>query len=316
MTRSLVTGGNGFIGSHVVDALRAASHDVVVFDLDPRRRRSDVSLRVGDITDLAEVRAAMDGVDYVHHVAAVSNVNHAFERPVDCVETNVLGTANVLEAARREGVRRVLFASSVWVYNGAPDAEVDEDTPLHMPGAGHVYTSSKIASELLCNDYASLYKLPVTIFRYGIPYGPRMRPELLIPIFLKRALSGQPLTIAGDGTQARSFVYVEDLALAHVLGLAEQSLHQTFNLDGTVPVSVLQVAQAIRAIIGGNVAIEHTPARPGDYAGKRVSQRKAAELLGWRATTSFEEGMRRTYDWYRAEHPVDKASWQPTIARS
>jgi UDP-glucose 4-epimerase len=258
----------------------------------------------------------MEGVDFVHHVAAVSNVNHAFDRPIDCVETNVLGTANVLEAARREGVRRVLFASSVWVYNGAPDADVDEGTPLHMPGAGHVYTSSKIASELLCNDYAVLYKLPVTIFRYGIPYGPRMRPELLIPIFLKRALSGQPLTIAGDGKQARSFVYVEDLARAHVLGLSEECTNQTFNLDGTLPVTVLEVAQAIREIVGGHVAIEHTPARPGDYGGKRVSQRKSAGLLGWKATTNFEEGMRRTYDWYRAAYPVENSSWQPTPVSS
>lgn len=308
MVRSLVTGGSGFIGSHVVDTLRDAGHEVVVFDRDPPRERLDVEFVAGDITDREAVRRATRGVDYVHHVAAVANVNHAFDRPLDCVAINVLGTANVLEAARRERVRRVLLASTVWVYNGVPDSHVDEATPLHMPGPGHVYTSSKIACELLFHDYAQLYKIPTTVFRYGIPYGPRMRPELLIPMFLKRALSGQPLLVAGDGRQARNFIYVEDVARAHVLGLAEQCQNQTFNLDGTEPVSVLEVANAVRELVGGHVAIEHTPARPGDYAGKLVSQKKASELMGWTPETTFAEGMRRTWNWYQALHAKSVAS--------
>jgi UDP-glucose 4-epimerase len=226
------------------------------------------------------------------------------------VEINVLGTVNVLEAARRNNVKRVLFASSVWVYNGAADSEVSEETPLHMPGPGHVYTSSKIASELIIHDYAVLYKVPVTIFRYGIPFGPRMRPELLIPIFFKKALTDQPLVVAGDGKQARSFVYVEDLARAHVLGLADACANQTFNLDGTRQVTVLEVAQAVRELVGNHVAIEHAPARPGDYAGKLVSQEKSERVLGWAATTSFEEGMRRTYDWFLKAYPMNGASPQ------
>src|SRR5690348_3060085 len=121
MTRSLVTGGSGFIGSHVVDALREAGHEVVVLDREPPHHRLDLEFRAADIRDLDQVCEAMKGVDYVHHVAAVSNVNHAFDRPIDCVETNVLGSATVLEAARRNQVQRVLFASSVWVYNGTPD---------------------------------------------------------------------------------------------------------------------------------------------------------------------------------------------------
>jgi UDP-glucose 4-epimerase len=308
MIRSLVTGGSGFIGSHVVDALRDAGHEVIVLDREPPRHRLDVEFRAADIKDLQAVCDAMQGVDYVHHVAAVANVNHAFDRPIDCIEVNVLGTAHVLEAARRANAKRVVFASSVWVYNGTPDAEVSEDTPLHMPGPGHIYTSSKIASELLLHDYAALYNVPVTVLRYGIPYGPRMRPELLIPAFLKRALTGQALQMSGDGSQARNFVYVEDLARAHVLALAESCANQTFNLDGPRPVSVLQVAEAVRALVGSHVAIEHMPARPGDYVGKIVSQEKSARLLSWEATTSFEEGMRRTYDWYRAAHPTNGTS--------
>jgi UDP-glucose 4-epimerase len=285
-----------------VDALRAAGHEVVVFDREPPRHVGDVEFQAGDIVDLEAVCAAIECVDYVHHVAAVANVNHAFDRPLDCVQVNVLGTAHVLEAARRANVKRVFLASSVWVYSGALQTQVSEHTPLHMPGPGHIYTSSKIVSELVFNDYAALYNVPVTIFRYGVPYGPRMRTELLIPTLLERALSGQPLLVSGDGSQARNFVYVEDLARAHVLGLADGCANHTFNLDGGRPITVLEVAEAVRRLLGSNVSIEHLPARPGDYAGKLVSQEKTARIMGWEDTTPFEEGLRRTFEWYQTAH--------------
>jgi nucleoside-diphosphate-sugar epimerase len=138
----------------------------------------------------------------------------------------------------------------------------------------------------------------------------------LIPIFLKRALCNQPLLVAGMGTQARSFVYVEDLARAHVLGLQEQCANQTFNLDGPRPVSVLEVAEAVRALVGRHVAIEHTPGRPGDYSGKLVLQDKSARMLGWVATIGFEEGMRRTFEWYRAAHGAGDAGMEQTAVAS
>jgi UDP-glucose 4-epimerase len=304
MARSLVTGGSGFIGSHVVDALCEAGHEVVILDRERPHERLDVKFVAGDIGDADALTRASEGVDFIHHVAALSNVSHAFDQPLECVETNVLGTANVLEAARRANVRRVFLASTVSVYDSAPDASVDETTPLHMPGPGHVYTSSKITCELLFNDYASLYRIPTTVFRYGIPYGPRMRPELLIPSFLRRAIAGQPLLVAGDGQQARNFVYVEDIARAHVLGLADSCENQTFNLAGAQSLSVLQVAEWVRELVGAHVAIEHTPGRPGAYAAKHVSREKAAELLGWTAEIPFDEGMRRTFAWYRAMLPA------------
>ena len=302
MVRSLVTGGSGFIGSHVVDALRNAGHEVIVFDRERPRAQLDVEFYAGELSDLDAVCRATEGVDYVHHVAAVSNVNHAFERPIECVETNVLGSVHVLEAARRANVRRVMFASTVWVYNAAREPHVNEDSPLYMPGPGHIYTSSKIACELMFHDYAALYKIPITVFRYGIPYGPRMRAELLIPIFLKRALSGEPLLIAGDGMQARNFVYVEDVARAHVLGLADACESQIVNLDGAHAVSVLEVARKVRDLVGAHVSIEHTPGRPGDYVGKHVSLDKAQQLMGWSPSTAFDEGMRRTFSWYMATY--------------
>ena len=129
------------------------------------------------------------GAQHIFHLAAVSDVNYAFRYPVYSTALNVMGTTNVLEAARINGAERVHLASTVWVYNGAPEGDaIDERTPFHLDGAGHLYTSTKMACEMLCHNYRELYDLHFTVHRYGIPYGPRMREELLIPIFLKRAL--------------------------------------------------------------------------------------------------------------------------------
>ncbi len=167
------------------------------------------------------------------HLAAVSNVNDAFERPLDCVAINITGTANVWEACRRNGVRRAVLASTVWVYAGARgDGPFDEDTPFHLPSAGHIYTSSKIADELIVHNYAELYNQPFTILRYGIPFGPRMRDALVIPLFVRRALAGETITINGDGSQFRNYVYISDLARAHVLALGPAAENEVFNLEG------------------------------------------------------------------------------------
>lgn len=304
--RCAVTGGAGFIGSHVVDHLMKAGHEVVVLDHGVKPHRGDVEFIDQDILDLSVLSKAVKGCDYVFHLAAVSNVNHAFERPVQCVKVNIEGTANVLEAARSNGVQRVVFASTVWVYTGSRDNDVHEDSPFYMPGAGHVYTSSKIASELLCHDYWQLYKQPFTILRYGIPYGPRMRDTLVIPIFLKKALAGEPLTITGDGSQYRNFVYVEDLARAHLLVMDEKALNRTYNLEGMRKVTIREIAETINRLLEGGVKIEYTPARPGDYAGKEVSAEKAGRDLGWEPTVDFEEGMRHTIEWFRERHQLKR----------
>lgn len=300
--RCVITGGAGFIGSHVVDCMMQAGHEVVVLDHGVKPHRSDVEFHDLDILDLPSLLAATVGSDYIFHLAAVSNVNVAFQNPLQCVAINIQGTANVLEAARQNKAKRVFFASTVWVYTGAHDNNAHEDSPFFMPGAGHVYTSSKIAGELLCHDYWQLYQVPVTILRYGIPYGPRMRDTLVIPIFLKKAFAGQPLTITGDGGQYRNFVYVEDLARAHLLVMDDKAINQTYNLEGMRKVTVREVAETINRLLGGGVKIEYTPARPGDYGGKEVSAEKAKRELGWEAAVDFEEGMRRTIKWFRERY--------------
>ena len=300
MARVVVTGGSGFIGSHVVDALVDSGHQVTVIDHRVRPHRPDVGFEDVDLMDLSSVLAATKGAEHIFHLAAVSNVNYAYKYPVYSTALNVMGTTHILEAARINGAQRVHLASTVWVYNGAPDGNpANETVPFYLEGAGHIYTSSKMAAEMLCHNYSQLYKVPITILRYGIPYGPRMREELLIPIFIKKALNGQPLTISGKGEQYRNFVYVRDMAEAHVLAMKDKGANQTYNLEGTRKVTVLEVAEGIKKVLGDDVKLEFVPARPGDFGGKEVSASKARQELDWYPTVSFEEGMKHTVEWFR-----------------
>ena len=305
MAKVIVTGGSGFIGSHVVDALADAGHHVTVVDHRVRPHRTDVAFEDVDLMDLSSVLVATKGAEHIFHLAAVSNVNYAYKYPVYSAALNVMGTAHILEAARINGAQRVHLASTVWVYNGAPDGKpADETVPFYLEGAGHIYTSTKMSAEMICHNYFQLYKVPFTILRYGIPYGPRMREELLIPIFIKKALKGEPLTISGKGEQYRNFVYVRDMAEAHVLAMRESAANQTYNLEGTRKVTVLEVAEGIKKILGDNVKLDFVPARPGDFGGKEVSANKARFELGWYPTVSFEDGLRQTVDWFRQKMGV------------
>lgn len=304
MEKAIVTGGSGFIGSHVVDALKDAGYDVTVLDYRIAPHRQDVGFENVDLMDLSSVLSAVKGAAHIFHLAAVSNVNYAYKYPVYTAALNVVGTANILEAARIHGGSRVYLASTVWVYNGCPDGNsvlIDESTPFYLNGAGHIYTSTKMASEMICHNYAQLYKVPFTVLRLGIPYGPRMREELLIPIFLKKALNGEPLTVSGKGDQFRNFIYVRDMADAHVLAMKESAINQTYNLEGPRKVTVLEVAEGIRKNVGDHVKIQFVPERPGDFGGKEISAEKAQRELGWTATVQFEEGLQRTVEWFRAK---------------
>ena len=299
---SIVTGGSGFIGSHVVDKLLDAGHEVIVLDHRVKPYRSDVEFKDVDIIDFSSVLDATKGCDYIFHLAAMSNVNHVYENPVYSVELNVTGTVNILEAARQNSCKRVIFASTVWVYSGCNGTYVNESSPFFMPGAGHIYSSSKIACEFLICDYQKLYGLPFTILRYGIPYGPRMRMELVIPIFLKKAFDGEPLTLAGDGSQYRNFIYVEDLADAHILALNSKAENEILNLEGMRRISIKEIAETIDILHDKDVTIEYMDARPGDYEGKEASNDKIKRLLNWEPKIDFQEGMRKTIDWFKSTH--------------
>lgn len=303
--RTVVTGGCGFIGSHVVDRLIAAGHDVVVLDSAVRPLNPAADYRRADILDLPGLTRELADCEAVFHLAAVADVEQVNADPVHALRMNVEGTGTVLEAARRVGINRFVLASTVWVYGAAhrdpegPEAELTEDASFDVERSGHLYVSTKLAAEMAVQSYREMYGQHFTILRYGIPYGPRMRDALVVAKFVQAALDGRPITIAGEGRQTRNYVYVEDLAAAHVLALSPAAQDQTIALEGTTPISVRDIADTVDGLLGP-ITVEHTPARTADYQGSRISNAKAKRLLGWSPTTGFTEGVRSYLDWYRA----------------
>ena len=297
MSEIVVTGGAGFIGSHVVDALRDEGHRVRVLDI-RMPHRNDVDWESVDLLDTNALTRAVAGADVVYHLAAKADVNDVYADPVGSVALNVVGTSALLQAAREQSVGRVVLASTVWVYSATNDSDVDEDTLLDLHTDRHLYVTTKVASEMMCRDFASLFGVPFTVLRYGIPYGPRMRARTVIGAFVQRALAGEPIVIDGDGKQARAFVYVGDLARAHVLALDPRAVGRTYNLEGAEHVSVRQVAETVQRLVAP-VPIEHRAGRPGDYSTKQVSAQRACEELDWKPEIPFDEGMRLTVDWFR-----------------
>jgi UDP-glucose 4-epimerase len=311
----LVTGGAGFIGSHVVDALIDGGHAPRILDLVPSPwHDACVETAIADLNDAPAVRDAMAGCDAVLHLAAVADVYQVVEQPGLTDAVNVRGTFNLLEAAREIGVARFCYASTVWVYGNAPGPQpYDEDTPLALPP--HLYTATKLAGEMYCRAYECLYGVPATILRFGIPYGPRGRAAAVVPAFVARARAGLPLTIAGDGSATRQFVYVRDLAEGVVAALAPTSAGRVYNLVGDELVSVRQIADTVRALVA-DVPVEHGADRPVDLVFGRASSARAFAELGWRARTSFADGVRRYVDWLTVTNGSPVASTPSSTAGS
>ncbi len=304
----LVTGGSGFIGSHVVDKLRDRGIHVRVFDMVMPTFRKDIEFYQGSLLDLEAIRMALSGVDAIFHLAAVADVSDVYHEPHYAESINVRGTINVLEAARlsRGQVKRVIYGGTTWVYSAVTEEYVDEATALRPPA--HLYTATKMAGEYYCQSYGKLYDLEYTILRYGIPYGPRARDGAVVPVFVGKAMRGEPLTIAGDGSQFRKFVYVEDLAEGNVLALKSLARNKIYNLDGSEKVTIKQIAETVRDIVG-SVSISYVPSRPGDFSGKEVSSQLAKVELGWEPKIGFAEGIRRYIDWYKSRAVASEVEW-------
>jgi UDP-glucose 4-epimerase len=297
----LVTGGSGFIGSHVVDRLQIRGLEPRIFDLvpSPHHRAGDVDTVLGDLCDPDAVRDALQGCDAVIHLAALADVDQVTKDPALADRVNVRGTQSLLDAARELEIGRFVYASTIWVYGDAAGPEaVDEDTPLGLPK--HFYTATKIAGEMYTSAYTELYGLEHTILRFGIPYGPRSRSTAVVAAFTAKALAGQPLTIAGDGTQSRRFVYVEDLADGVAVSLDPVAANRVYNLVGRENTSVRSIARTVRDVVG-DVPIVHIEGRAGDLKGGNISGARAAGELGWEPTTSFAEGVQRYVDWVTDE---------------
>jgi len=310
MTTYLVTGGAGFIGSHVVERLVALGYRVRVLDDLSEGRRENLAAvwdRIefieGDLRDPEIVRRAVRDVDYVLHQAALRSVPRSVEDPMTTTAVNVLGTVNLLQAAREAGVRRVVFASSSSVYGETSELPLRESQP---PRPISPYAVSKLAGEQYCAVFTKLYGMETVSLRYFNVFGPRQDPRseyaAVIPRFILAALRGEPLEIHGDGLQSRDFTYVENVVEANLRAATQPGIAgEVFNIGCGRRYSVLDVKAHLERILGRSLPARHTPPRKGDVRHTQADMSKAEAALGYRPLISFEEGLRRTVEFF-AEH--------------
>src|SRR5438270_4724120 len=293
--RALVTGGAGFIGSNLVDALVARGDDVLVVDnlvsgkreyLNPQASLAEVDIR----DDSEGLTSALHGREVVFHTAALTRIQRTIDDPLGSHATNVTGTLRVLKAAHDAGVRRVVYSSSSSVYGDQPTLPLTEDMP---PNPLNPYACQKLMSELYARDFSRTFGLETVCLRYFNVYGPRQVTEgayrLVIGIFMDQRLRGEPLTIHGDGQQTRDFTWVGDVVRANIMaGESDQvGRGEPINVGAGEEVSIARIAE----LIGGPV--EYQPPRGFDERFKRAGITRARELLGWQPGVQIDEGMQR-----------------------
>jgi UDP-glucose 4-epimerase len=305
----LVTGGAGFIGSHLVEGCLTAGWPVRVLDdlstglADNLSHLSPAPEVVsGDVGDPETVARAMRGVGVVFHLAALASVQRSVEAPADSHRVCATGTLHVLDAARRQGVRRVVYAASASAY-GIPDAEVQSESSPIKPLSP--YAAAKIAGEVYCEAFTATYGLETVRLRFFNIFGPRQRADSpysgVIAIFTAALSTGRTPTIFGDGQQTRDFTYVSDVVQALLLAAEKPGVSgQVFNVGTGRGTSLLELLSALNRQLGTNIAPSHKEARAGDIRHSRADISKARSLLGYEPKVPFEEGLARTLAWYRS----------------
>ena len=306
MKRTLVTGGAGFIGSHIVRALLEQGNFVRVFDNFSTGRRDNlaglnVELVEGDLRDPLAVSRAVEGVDLIFHEAAFVSVPQSMDDPLTCFEINQRGTEILLESARKAGVGRVVLASSAAVYGDSDAMPLDEDTPLNPQSP---YAVSKRVDELYAGMYTRSFGLEVVALRYFNVYGPRQRPDSMyaaaVPIFTRRLFEGKPVTIYGDGGQTRDLVYVGDIVRANLVASDHPAAPgEVFNICTGDEIRVVDLVNGLMGLFPSAPAPVYAPARSGDIYRSVGNPRKAADVLGFHADTSLANGLKTVVDWMK-----------------
>ena len=309
--RILVTGGAGFIGSHLVEKLLAAGHSVAILDdfndfYDPQIKRAniekiskDVPVHHVDLRENAAVRNLFhrEKFDTIAHLAARAGVRPSIQHPQLYYDTNVTGTLHLLDAARATGVERFIFASSSSVYGVSKTVPFSEEQ--HLTQTISPYAATKLAAEFLCSTYSHLYKLRVVALRYFTVYGPRQRPDLAIHQFTKKIHAGQPIDQFGDGTTRRDYTYIDDIIQGTMAALTYNGpLFDILNLGESETIQLKDLIEKIEKALGKKAKINQLPEQPGDVPLTCADISKARKLLGYNPTTQLSEGLPRFIEWF------------------
>jgi len=310
----LVTGGAGFIGSHIVEELLKREEKIRVLDNFSTGKRENIApflkeieLIEGDIRNPEVVKKAMKGVSYVLHQAALPSVFRSIKDPITTNEVNVLGTLNILMAAREAEVKKMVYASSSSVYGDTPQLPKREDAGVSPLSP---YALSKLAGEEYSRLFTSLYGLEIVILRYFNVFGPRQdstsQHAAVIPKFISFLLKGKRPTIYGDGEQSRDFTYVLNVVNANLLVTTSQTKERIFNIACGERITVNELVKNLNGIMNTDIKPLHTNPRQGDVRHSQAVISKAKEALGYKIEIDFEEGLRKTVNWFRRQERLRK----------
>src|SRR2546426_10993030 len=312
--RILVTGGAGFIGSHLVEKLLAVGHEVAILDdfndfYDPQIKHAniasfakDVTIHHVDLRDSASVRNLFhrEKFEMIAHLAARAGVRPSIQYPQLYYDTNVSGTLHLLDAARVIGVERFIFASSSSVYGSSKKVPFSEDQ--HLTQTLSPYGATKIAGEFLCSTFSHLYQMRVIALRFFTVYGPRQRPDLAIHQFTRKILAGQPIDQFGDGTTRRDYTYIDDIIQGVIAALTyDGAMWDIFNLGESETGQLKDLIEAIEAAVGRKAKINQLPEQPGHVPLTCADISKARRLLHYNPTTKLHDGLPKFVEWFRAQ---------------
>jgi len=307
----LITGAAGFIGSHLSETLLKEGHEIVGFDnFDPfydreiKERNLEKSLSIeafslieGDLNNSTDMKTLFSGQKYdvVIHLAAKAGVRPSIKHPLDYTKVNILGTQNLLEMMKIEGIKRLVFASSSSVYGNSTVVPYNEDMNVNNPISP--YAATKVAGEVLCSAYWQLFGISATCLRFFTVYGPRQRPEMAIAKFIRKAYNGESISVFGDGTSSRDFTYIDDIIQGVVSAVHTDLGYEIINLGESATIDLNSLIALIEKLTGKEVKKDHFEMQPGDVFTTYADISKAKDLLNYKPTTNMEEGISKYIEW-------------------